>query len=181
MNATPKFKSTMCPPPGGMFYFEVGGERVEAPDWITMRRLVIPVLARHGVRLTPEEAVAAYMCPDMPKWYCTSGGVDTVLSAEARTKAKPYFSMHVVPVPEIMRRLAVCRACPRHSRNVCMTCTGHAKWILAGFGNRRPALPDDSMSGTCMAARTFEMAVASVDGPLPEWGDVPETCWRNVK
>ena len=176
-----RFKSVMCPPPGGMFYLEVGGERVEAPDWFQMRRLAAALLARHGDERTPEDAVAAFMCPDMPSWYCTSGGRPTVLSAEARENAKAYFGRQLVTPAEMARRLAVCRSCPRHSRNICLTCTGHHAWLLAGFGNRRPRLPEDSLSGVCMAAKTFEIAPTSVDGPLPAWDDVPDCCWRNER
>ena len=179
---TMRFKSTMCPPPGGMFYFELGGERAEAPDWPRMRRLVEPILARHGDRRSPEAAVAEFMCPDMPSWYCTAGGRPFLRSAEARENAKPYFSRNLVAVDEMARRLEVCRSCPRHSRNVCLTCTGHHRWLLAGFGGRRPALPEDQLSGLCASAKTFEIAATSVaESELPEWGDVPENCWRNRK
>lgn len=178
---TPRFKSTMCPPPGGVFYFEAGGARVEAPDWHRMRKLVVPILERTGDSRTPEEAVAVFMCPDMPSWYCTVGGRKTVMSTEARENARPYFSMYLVPPDEMARRLSVCRTCPKHNRNVCLTCTGHHQWLLAGFGGRRPRLPEDSMSGICLAAKTFEIAPTSVAGDLPEWDDVPECCWRNAK
>ena len=181
MNVPMRFRSTMCPPPGGMFYFELGGERAEAPNWIAMRRIVVDMLARHGDRRSPEEAVAEFMCPEMPSWYCTRGGRPTVFSAEARENAKRYFGRHLVPFDEMARRLAVCRSCPKHSRNICMTCTGHARWLLEGFDNRRPKLPEDSMSGVCLAAKTFEIAITSVDGELPEWEDVPDCCWRNRK
>ena len=178
---SPRFKSTMCPPPGGIFYFELGGERVEARDWFQMRRLVSPILARHGDRRTAEAAVAEFMCPDLPSWYCTVGGRHAVLSSEARDNAKPYFSRHLVTADEMARRLSVCRSCPKHSRNVCLTCTGHHQWLLAGFGGRRPRLPEDSLSGICLAAKTFEIAPTSVAGDLPEWDDVPECCWRNAR
>lgn len=181
MRSLPRFKSTMCPPPGGAFYLEVGGERVQAADWFSMRRAASLLLARHGDRRTPEAAVAEFMCPDMPSWYCTSGGRETVFSAEARANAKAYFSRNLVPADEMSRRLAACRECPRHSRNVCLTCTGHLQWLLSGFGGRRPKLPEDALSGVCLSAKTFEIAPTSVDGELPTWEDVPDCCWRNRK
>lgn len=181
MKVPVRFKSTMCPPPGGMFYLEVGGERVQSRDWFEMRRLAAQLLAKHGDRRTPEAAVAEFMCPDMPSWYCTAGGRSTIMSAEARENAKPYFSKHLVAVDEMARRLTACRSCPKHSRNVCLTCTGHLQWLLAGFGGRRPRLPEDSLSGLCLSAKTFEIAPTSVDGELPAWEDVPDCCWRNTK
>lgn len=175
-----RFKSVMCPPPGGTFYFEAAGERVEAADWRQMRRLVVPLLARTGDRRTAEAAVAEFMCPDMPSWYCTVGGRKTLLSDEAKANARRYFGMHLVTPAEMARRLSACRSCPKHSRNVCLTCTGHYQWLLAGFAGRRPRLPEDSLSGVCLAAKTFEIAPSSVDGPLPEWDDVPGCCWRRT-
>jgi hypothetical protein len=179
--ATPMFKSTMCPVPGGTFWYELNGEHVEAREWHDMRRLVSALMAKHGVKGSPDLAVAAQMCPELPAWYCTTGGRPVLRAQELRDNAKRYFGMNLVPYPEMARRLAICRACPRHTRKYCLTCTGHLQWLLAGFGGRRERLPDDSLSGTCEAAKTFEVAVTSVDGPLPEWEDVPATCWRNQK
>lgn len=174
-----RFKSTMCPPPGGKFYFELNGERVEARDWITMRALVASLLERHGVKALPEAVVAEFMCPDMPDWYCTEGGRKTFTMKEAREKAVPYFKKNLVPYDDMIRRLAVCRACPKHDRNVCLTCTGNLQWISDRFAGRRRRIPDDNMSGICRSAATFESVVTSIDGAeLPEWTDVPETCWR---
>lgn len=176
-----RIKSFMCPPPGGVFYYEVGGDRVEAKYWHELRPAVVALMKKHGVTGTPELAVAACMCPESPGWYCTEGGRPTVLMHEAQTGARRYFSMPIAPHDEIARRLAICRACPMHRRNLCLTCTGALKWIYSWFGGRRAPLPDDSASGVCLAAKTFESVVASVDGALPEWTGAPSTCWRNQK
>ena len=174
-----RFKSVMCPPPGGKFYFELEGERVEARDWFTMRGLVVALFEKHGVKAVPEDAVAAFMCPDMPDWYCTEGGRKTFTMKEAREKSAQYFSKNLVPYDEMVRRLAICRSCPRHDRNVCLTCTGNLQWIVDRFAGRRRRLPDDDMSGICRSAAAFESVVTAVEkDELPEWTDVPDTCWR---
>lgn len=174
-----RFKSVMCPPPGGKFYFELNGERVEARDWFTMRGLVTALFERHGVKAVPEDAVAVYMCPDMPDWYCTEGGRKTFTMKEARTNAVPYFQKNIVPYDEMVRRLAVCRQCRQHDRNVCLTCTGNLQWIAERFQGRRRRIPDDDLSGICRAAATFESVVTAVEASeLPEWSGVPDGCWR---
>ena len=169
----------MCPPPGGKFYFELNGERVEARDWFTMRGLVSALLEKHGVKAVPEEVVARYMCPDMPDWYCTEGGRKTFTMKEAREKAAPYFAKNIVPYDEMVRRLAICRSCQQHDRNVCLTCTGNLQWISDRFQGRRRRIQDDDLSGICRAAGTFESVVTAVEeSELPEWTEVPDTCWR---
>ena len=174
-----RFKSVMCPPPGGKFYFELNGERVEARDWFTMRGLVSALLERHGVKAVPEEVVARYMCPDMPDWYCTEGGRKTFTMKEARTNAAQYFQKNIVPYDEMVRRLAVCRQCRQHDRNVCLTCTGNLQWITDRFQGRRRRIPDDDLSGICRSAATFESVVTAVEvSELPEWSGVPDGCWR---
>lgn len=172
----------MCPPPGGKFYYELDGERVEAANWYTMRKLVENLFEKHGVRDIPESAVAAFMCPDMPDWYCTSGGRKTFTMKESRDNAQQYFTKNLVPYDEMIRRLAVCRKCKHHDRNVCLTCTGNLQWINSQFQGRRKRLPDDDLSGVCRSAATFESVVTSIEqSELPEWTDVPDTCWRNQK
>lgn len=174
------FKSVMLTPPGGEYFFEHEGERVSARHWLEFLPKLKDVMARHGIKGTPLDVAAAHMCPHMPSWFCTSGGVRDFPVATARAEARQYFSKQVVTPSEIARRLEVCRTCPKHSRTVCLTCTGIASWILSSFGGRRPSLPDDKMSGICRCANTFEMAAASVDARgLPKWDDVPDCCWRN--
>lgn len=174
------FRTTMMTPPNGEYVFEHGGERIAARTWIEFLPLMKGLMARQGLTGSPVSLAAAYMCPFLPDWFCTSGGVKTVPMDSARKAASPLFKLHVVTPAETVRRLEACRACPCHSRQVCLTCTGIASWILSSFGGRRPALPDDRISGICTCAGTFEMAVASVDErELPAWTDVPDCCWRN--
>lgn len=170
----------MVPPPGGEFFFEHGGERISARTWPEFLPKMRDMISRHGLTGTPLDLAARHMCPKLPAWYCTEGGVQVTSTDIARANARDLFSRHVVNPAEIARRLSVCRACPKHSRTVCLTCTGISQWILSSFGGRRPPLPEDRMSGMCGCAKTFEMAAASVDvRGLPEWKDTPATCWRN--
>lgn len=179
---TPRIKSFMALPPGGLYYYEVGGERVESRYWHELRPKAAALMARHGIPGTPEAAVSAFMCPDMPPWFCAGAPPARYVPSDTlRENALPYFSLPLVPYPEMVRRLAVCRKCPKHHRGTCLTCSAAHQWLLAGFQGRRSRLPDDSASGTCLAAKTYEIAVTSVDGALPAWEDVPETCWRNQR
>jgi hypothetical protein len=175
------FKSVMQDPPGGEWFFEHAGERISDRTWPGFLSKMISLMDRHGIQGLPRDVAAAYMCPHLPDWFCTSGGVKTVSTDKAREIAAPYFIKHLTTYPEIMRRLDICRKCPRHNRNVCLTCTGVLDWIIRSFGEkRRKRIPEDRLSGICTCAGTFESVVASVDrSELPEWKDVPENCWRN--
>ena len=170
----------MSTPPGGEWFFEHGGERISAPTWFTFLLKMKDLMARHGIEGTPLDVAAAFMCPQMPEWFCTSGGVKVTSSDRAKANAKPYFGMYVSTPTDVASRLSACARCPRHQRTVCLTCTGVLDWIARSFGGRRPRLPEDRMSGICSCAETYESVVASVDPRgLPEWKDVPDCCWRN--
>ena len=173
------FKSTMMTPPCGEYFFEHSGERVSARTWREFLPKMRGMIAKYKLVGTPLDLAAQYMCPQLPSWFCTAGGVRDTPVDVARKEARPLFAKHVVAPQEIARRLAVCQTCPRHKRTVCLTCTGIASWIRESFGGRRPPLPEDRMSGVCGCADTFEMALASVDArELPEWKDQPAKCWR---
>lgn len=175
-----RIKSFMALPPNGFYYYEVGGERVESRYWHEMRPLVQALMAKHGVAGTPEDAVSAHMCPDMPSWFCAGAPESRYIpTRDLRDAARPYFRMPLVPYAEMVRRLAACRLCPMHHRGTCLTCTGTYQWLLAGFDGMRARLPDDAASGVCLAAKTYEVAVTSVDGELPIWDNMPAACWRN--
>lgn len=176
------FKSVMIDPPNGEFYFEHGGERISAPTWSRFLPLMRDLQRRHHLAGSPYDLAARHMCPHLPSWYCTEGGVRVTSTETAKANAAPLFPKHVVTPVEIQRRMDVCRTCPKHVRTACLTCTGAARWIYASFGGRRPRLPEDRMSGMCACADTYEAVVASVDArELPAWKDVPETCWRKSK
>lgn len=180
-----RFTSIHNPSPVGRWFYEVGGERVEGPTWYAIQHRVEDMMARHGVTGNPEEVVAAYMCPQMPEWFCRSDepdNPDVVRRQEALDKAVPYFNRPVVPPMEIERRIEICRRCPKHQGSICLTCTGILDWINRGFGGRRVSVDMDKVSRTCSVARTFESVVATVDfGSEPPPDGTPPNCWRNEK
>lgn len=181
MNGTAAIRSYMTPPPGGEFFCYVGDERISGTYWREFAPRVRAFMAAHGIEGTPEGFVSRCMCPYMPDWYC-SGVFSSrpVRLNEARKTATSYFTQVVVPFDVIQRRLEICRTCPKHNRNLCLSCTGILNWIFSSFGPRRVKLPEDKLTGTCECARTFVSVAASVDHRgLPQWEDVPETCWRN--
>lgn len=177
-----RFRSTMTPPPGGEFFYEHGGERVSARTWLEMQPRVEDLMRRHGLSGYPDLLVAEYMCPHMPDWYCAGASARHVTTLkEALANAVPYYSAPLVQFDEVSRRMRVCHGCPRHERDVCLTCTGILSRIRAGFGGRRVSVLEDRLSGICSCAKTFEAVVASVEhGGTPEWADVPDGCWRKA-
>ena len=176
----PKIKSFMMQPPGGEFFFAHDGEEIRDRNWFLFKPKMLELMKRHGLRGTAESLVSAYMCPSMPDWYCTAGGIKTVRLNEAQSNAEPYFSKYLVDADVIKTRLAVCRKCPKHSRTFCMTCTGLLQWINAKFGGRRKKIPGDELSGICTCCDTFESVVCSVDGPA-NLDDVPDNCWAKMR
>lgn len=175
-----RFRSTMVPPPGGYFFYEHGGEQLRASTWVQMKPLVEDLMRRHGLSGYADRLVAEYMCPHMPPWYCEGAGVRVVTSVKVALKnAEPYYPRELVQFDEISRRMRICHDCPKHERDVCLTCTGILDRIRAAFRGRRVPVLEDKMSGVCGCARTFEAVIASVEhGEEPVWDGAPDTCWR---
>lgn len=185
MMAEVKIRNLMNPPPGGVFFYEHDGERIEAKYWFDMEPRMLDLMRRHLLVGDPARMVAEQMCPQMPDWYCTGAiaGTDVVRTDEARRNSAAYFNKPTVAFDEISRRLQTCVRCPRHQRKFCMTCTGILDWIQAGFGGRRTRVPEDRLSGVCTCARALESAIAAVDygESSPAWDDTPDTCWRSTR
>lgn len=171
------------PPPGGLFFADVGGVHIEAPTWYQMEGRVASALAAAGRSdELPLAVVSECMCPHMPPWFCLGSTENPriVRRKEALSNAAAYFSKRLVRPIDIERRLDVCRQCPKHEGSDCLTCSGTLNWILRAFGGRRPAVMADRASRICACARTYESVVASVayGADEPVWDDVPDTCWR---
>lgn len=178
-----KFRSTMVPPPGGKFFFEYAGERIEARYWLEMEPRVKDLMSRHGLKGSPAALVAEYMCPSMPSWYCEGSEPKehAVRISEARENAMEYFRKPTVTFDVVSQRLQRCVKCPHHRRNFCLSCTGLLDWVSMGFSGRRVRVPEDKTTGVCMCARTLEAVIASIDYEPGDkvWEGVPEQCWRN--
>lgn len=185
MSTPVKFRSTMVPPPGGKFFFEHEGERLEARYWLEMEPRVRDLMARHGLKGSPAAIVAEYMCPHMPDWYCEglNSGAPVIRLHEARDNSEPYFRRPVVTFDEISRRLNICAKCPMHTRRFCLTCTGVLDWVQAGFSGRRPRMLEDKVSGTCICSKALEIVTTAVEygEKEPVWEGAPKTCWRYNK
>lgn len=178
-----RFVSVMTPPPGGKYFFELGGERVEASNWPEMHTKAQALMQKHGVTGPVEWAVAEYMCPYMPDWYCRGVvGRTVVRDREAWDRAQQYFRRDLVPFDEVSRRLRICQGCEKHSREgSCITCSGILAKILAAFGGKRPKVLEDEATGICTCCRTYESVVASVKHGDDPWPETPDNCWRNQK
>ena len=180
------FKNVNIAPHGGFFY-ETHGEKVSGAHFCDIEGRVRALMRKYGIPGTVEQVVAEYMCPRIPEaGYLCSGVVPkaaSVLPHEAMKNSEAYCGRQVVPADEIMRRLQTCMKCPRHTREFCVTCTGHMNRILLSFNGRRMAVPEDRGSGICRCARAYEAAMASVDyGPdEPVWEGAPDTCWRRTR
>lgn len=173
----------MTPPPGGKYFLEINGERVEANNWPTMHMKAHALMMKHGINEPVEWVVAEYMCPYMPSWYCRGSSSRVVIrDKEAWANAQPYFRHDLVTFDAISERLRICANCPKHSREgSCVTCSGILSRILASFGGHRPKVLEDAASGVCQCARTYEAVVASVKHGEDSWEGTPDCCWRNRK
>lgn len=173
----------MMPAPRGGFEFAVGDDKVSARTAAEIMPKVRAVLARHGVSVPAEIALAEYMCPrlgDEARHLC-QGDVkspDFVGQREALANCAAYAGLPMVPLDVVQGRLAACATCPRHERHWCLTCTGAFARLQAMMGGRRPLLPADRFSGVCGCARAYEAAVCSVVHGKDVWPDAPDTCWR---
>ena len=172
-------------PPGGLYFYETHGERVAARTFIEVEPKVRRLMEKYGIGGMPEMEIAKYMCPRIPNsgMYCRGPSVEPahVRAFDAIGHSLPYCTRQVVSFDVVERRLQVCHSCPKHARDWCPTCSGHVARIMDAFGNRRPALPADSVSGVCQCAKAYEMAIASVEyeGDEKIWDGAPDTCWRN--
>lgn len=179
------FKTTNISPRSGFFY-ETHGEKVSARYYVDIVPRVRALMKKYNIPGTVEEVVAEYMCPRIPEssFLCT-GNYEraAIYPREALANAMPYTSRRVVTFDVIEDRLRTCMECPMHTRDFCVTCTGHAGRMLAAFGRRRPSLPEDRGSGICRCAKAYELALASVEYPddEPVWEGAPDTCWRKRK
>lgn len=179
------FRNVNIAPHGGFFY-ETHGEKVAAPTYVEIEPKVRALMRKYHIPGTVEEAVAGYMCPRIPEGarLCTGSFAparDMIPAREAMANSEAYAGRHVVTFDELSRRLRVCMACPKHTREFCVTCTGHMNRILLLFNGRRVSVPEDRGSGICRCARAYEAAIASVDYGRDEkpWAGAPDTCWRN--
>lgn len=172
-------------PPSGFWFFSYGDDHYESPLYDDTVRHVAEILRKHGVDADPVKALADYMCPQLPAYFCVGDGPSSpvVSPRDAKDNAIAYFGKDVEPIDTVTSRMEVCLMCPKHRRDYCLHCHGYDSWIYDGFRGRRPKLRVDDASGCCTCAKTFEAVVASVaynDGD-PVWEGAPETCWRNRK
>lgn len=170
-------------PPGGVWFYQIGDDKVSSPTYDMALRRVDELLRKHGVKADAAAELARFMCPHMPAWFCsgTSAHSPVITGRMAAAKAMPFFGRPLVTSDVISARMQVCQACPKHRRDFCLHCTGYDQWIEDRFAGRRPRLPVDDASGCCSCAGTFEAVLASVDykdGDAPFDG-APATCWRS--
>lgn len=177
------FKNVNVSPVGGFFY-EINGERVTGRHFCDIENKVRALLRKYNRKETAEEAVAGYMCPRISEapWLCTGGFKSTKIPATEAMQNSVYITdgREVVPFDEIERRIRICLSCPMHTREFCVTCTGHMERIMLLYAGRRPKVPEDAGSGICKCAKAYESALVSVEyrKDEPIWEGVPETCWR---
>ena len=177
------FRNVNIAPQGGFFY-ETHGEKVAAPTYVEIEPKVRALMRKYNIPGTVEQEIAGFMCPrihEAPS-LCTGNfsKVDSIMPREAMKRSEEYGNRQVVPFDEVERRLRVCLKCPKHTREYCVTCTGHMNRVLMMFGGRRTAVPEDRGSGICKCARAYEAAITSVEygKDEPVWVGAPDTCWR---
>lgn len=169
-------------PPGGVWFFSMGDDHYESPLYEDALKHVDMILKKHGSDADAVEALADYMCPHLPAYFCRGEGPSTasVTPHEAKAAAIEYFNRSVETLDVISRRMQACTTCPKHRRDFCLHCNGYDQWIYDGFGGRRVRLPADDASGCCECAKTFEAVIATAMYNPGEavWEGAPDTCWR---
>lgn len=186
MSVRPRFTQTShTVPPGGAWFFQLGDDRVFNPVYDIALRQVAAILKKYNDPRPADQALAEFMCPHMPAWFC-AGPVQhspVIYGKDAAAAAPTYLARKLVPADMITRRMEACQMCPKHRRDFCLHCTGWDAQIREWFGFKRPELPVDDASGCCSCARTFEMVIASVEYGKddPVWEGAPETCWRRME
>ena len=177
------FRNVNVTPAGGFFY-EINGEKVTGRFFCEIEPKVRALLRKYNRKETVEEAVAGYMCPRIPEagWMCTGTFKNSVIRpAEAMANSIALTQgREVVSFDEVEKRLRTCLSCQCHTREFCVTCTGHMERIMLLYAGRRPKVPEDAGSGICKCAKAYESALVSVeysDGD-PVWENAPETCGR---
>lgn len=181
-----RIRSKLSAAPGGRFFYERDGRRVEAGTYDSAVQAVARLLAERGVAADAEEELAAYMCPRVGRdalWFCAGGepvsaGVPPRDALENSLRAVA--GRLVATFDTIESRLATCQRCPKHERNWCPTCTGHFDRVMVSLSRKRPRLPLDRGAGVCACAKAYESAICSVEYGKDEsaWEGTPEGCWR---
>lgn len=172
-------------PPGGLYFYETHGEKVTARTFLEIAPKVRALMEKYHIGGLAETEVAAYMCPRIPNpgAYCRGEMVPEahVRPHVAIKESLVYCKRRVVDFDVISRRMRVCSTCPCHKREWCPTCSGHVSAMMTAFGGRRPAVPEDTLSGVCQCAKAYEIAIASVEYGKDDkvWEGVPDSCWRN--
>lgn len=178
-------RSTATVPPGGAWFWEDGDHLVSDPDYRTAVDAVARILRDNGSSADPEQELLGFMAPRMPAgWAVGYSGPRARTFSDYLKAAVPYYGRQVERVDNVMRRMEVCRLCPRFRREGCLTCRKIPEYVENGFKGRRAAVPSvDSRSGICVCAGTFNMVVASVTYDKNEavWEGTPPTCWRFLK
>lgn len=169
-------------PPGGLWFFQLGDDYYESPLYEDCIAHVDEILRKHGVKMLATEALAEFMCPHMPAYFCRGAGPASpvILARDAMKAAAPYVSKPVETLDVISKRLQKCTGCLKHRRDFCLHCHGYDTWVCDQFGGRRVKLPADDASGCCSCAKTFEAVIASVvyGEDEPVWEGTPDSCWR---
>lgn len=177
-----RFKSYNSEPPGGVYFYSLNGEFIQAKSRPAIGIMVKRLHIKHGLPAPPNpfELVMAHMCPSMPAGMCAGEtDVRTGLSVtKVKENTRALFGRPVAHPVLIRERLYTCLSCPQNNRSSCPSCSGLMAWVLDGMGNRS-AIPADSFAYVCAAHAAFVSALVTVD---ELGGDIPETCppacWR---
>ena len=99
-------------PPGGAWFFQIGDDRVAHPVYETALKRADELLKKHGDTRPAARALAEFMCPHMPAWFC-AGAVKhspVIHASDAAKAARPCFSREHFCVKALrVRMLLFCR------------------------------------------------------------------------
>ena len=177
------FASIVSAPPGGEWFWEDKDVFIHTATYQGAIDAIRKHFNEHGITRNPVTALAEYMCPRMPRGFCTGD----FSSKEEPTVAKLLENTQEIcrdrtteTIDVIQHRLDICAKCNKCARPTCISCRQIDQKIYLMLKGRRAPLPLDRTSGVCACCGAFTMALASVQFKQGESLEgAPDTCWRN--
>jgi hypothetical protein len=179
-----RFLSQNSSPPGGVYFFELNGERVQSKSKVEICARVKMLYYGQGypVPHTPFDVIMDYMCPYMPEGFCSGTGPHkNMLSiSKLQENTRALFGRPVATPVRIRERLQTCIRCRCNSRAECPSCVNLAEWVIEKL-NTRSRIPADELVHVCVPAGAMVSALVSIDDPGDIPDGCPERCWRHYE
>lgn len=175
-------RSTRYAPPGGVWFYEVDGVRIESQSSFTdLESKVVYHYETIGlaIPLDLRLLIEDFMCKHLPDGNCVGEGARIpgsvspsffeIIKNLGKLRGVPYTDARAAEM-----RATTCRACPNNNFAACHSCNGLQENTLNAVGGRRVLnLP---YLGVCLlyALPTYGLVWVR---DLPETAGLPDNCW----